>query len=147
LTKKDEAGNRVHDHCFYCGALVAQRGVGDHFPVPDRHGGKVTVPCCISCHDMKDRFVLGDWPIEWVFHGVVKDFPKLSRYTRIFLAKAMALAMDMDQKEGKKTRDFLPALGVTATTDIETTVSRLVEDRELIPDDISVAPEVLEPTR
>jgi hypothetical protein len=82
------------DSCFYCGALVSQRqGKGDHFPVPSRHGGTETVICCISCHDMKDRFNLDSWPIEWLT-PVLRDFPKLSRETRVFLAKSIALILD-----------------------------------------------------
>lgn len=77
--------------CFYCGALVSESfGVGDHFPIPEEKGGSITVPCCRSCHDMKDRFPLDRWPMEWV-SAVVMDFPKMSRETRIFLAKSISL--------------------------------------------------------
>jgi hypothetical protein len=79
--------------CFYCDALVSGAGKGDHFPVPDRHGGAETVPCCQSCHDMKDRFQISDWPVEWI-SKVIADFPALSRETRIFLAKAISLFSD-----------------------------------------------------
>ena len=77
-----------HKVCFYCGALVGGNGAGDHFPLPKSCGGDLTVPCCLSCHDMKDRFILSDWPVEWV-EKVVGDFPKLSRETKIFLAKVL----------------------------------------------------------
>lgn len=90
MTTEDED----HPECFYCGALVAERrGRGDHFPIPQRCGGTAIVPCCVSCHDMKDRFPLRDWPAEWIV-AVVKDFPKLSRETRLFIGKVMALMAD-----------------------------------------------------
>lgn len=79
--------------CFYCGALVAAGGVGDHFPAPRNCGGIDTVPCCQSCHDMKDRFSVGNWPEAWV-QAVQNDMPKMSRETRIFLAKAMRVAFE-----------------------------------------------------
>jgi hypothetical protein len=42
--------------CFYCGRLVSPRHEHDHFPIPRRAGGIATVPACINCHDLKDRF-------------------------------------------------------------------------------------------
>lgn len=44
------------------------------------------MPCCITCHDMKDRYSLDNWPVEWSF-AIMTDFPKLSRETRLLLAK------------------------------------------------------------
>lgn len=76
------------EYCFYCGAIISRYncGKGDHFPIPKRLGGKDTVPCCIVCHDMKDRFRLDQWDMEWI-SKVIQDFPKLTRETKIFLAK------------------------------------------------------------
>lgn len=80
--------------CFYCNALVAERtGKGDHFPVPISFGGTLTVPCCISCHDMKDRFRLDKWPMEW-WSKVFQDFSIVSRETKIFIAKVMYLGQE-----------------------------------------------------
>ena len=62
-------------------------GVGDHMPLPKSVGGTITVPCCQSCHDMKDRFPLDRWDQTW-WDAIMADFPNLSRETRIFLAKA-----------------------------------------------------------
>lgn len=80
------------DYCFYCDGLVARRSqsLGDHFPIPKRFGGDVIVPCCESCHDMKDRFRLEDWPVEWVSRAI-SEFPKLSREARIFFAKIIVM--------------------------------------------------------
>jgi 5-methylcytosine-specific restriction endonuclease McrA len=77
-------------NCFYCGACVSGNGVGDHFPIPKSCGGTETVPCCESCHDMKDRFDLTLWDVEWI-SAVINDLPKVSRETRLFLAKAVSV--------------------------------------------------------
>ncbi len=90
---------RKHETCFYCDAIfvVSPSAVGDHFPVPQRHGGIECVPCCVSCHSLKDRMKLRDWNMKMVAK-VIADFPKLSRETRIFLAKCMTMQQDL-QKE------------------------------------------------
>lgn len=79
--------------CFYCGANVSGGGVGDHFPLPKSSGGGITVPCCQSCHDMKDRYSLNSWPIEWVA-AAIKEFPLLSRETRLLIAKMIKILSD-----------------------------------------------------
>ena len=76
--------------CFYCGALVSGSGEGDHFPLPKACGGARTVPCCVSCHDMKDRYTIDQWPQEWVV-AVMRDMPRMSRETRLFLAKMVRM--------------------------------------------------------
>ena len=97
--------------CFYCGALVSGNGVGDHFPIPRNAGGNSTVPCCQSCHDMKDRFSLHNWPSEWT-SAIINDFPKMSRETRIFLAKTMRVAIEATaqlNKSAEGERCYPPA--------------------------------------
>ena len=80
--------------CLYCGALVSgKQTAGDHMPIPFRNGGTYAVPCCTTCHDMKDRFTLEGWPDAWTT-AVFSDWPKLSRETRIFLAKAASILSD-----------------------------------------------------
>jgi len=90
--KTDAEIEKDYARCFYCVCLVNKRtaGTGDHFPIPASCGGTQTVDCCESCHDMKDRFSLDSWPIEWTAK-IIADFPKLSRETRIFLARALAI--------------------------------------------------------
>ena len=78
--------------CFYCGE-EATRIEKDHAPVPKRHGGKVTVNACLTCHDMKDRIKLEDWPNDW-WNAVMEDLPKLSRPTKLFLMKFVGLVFD-----------------------------------------------------
>ena len=82
-----------YEYCFYCNALVNVSAKGDHFPIPKRLGGEEVVPCCGSCHSMKDRRSLIDWPLEWMM-VVYADIPKMSRETKIFLAKSVALFHD-----------------------------------------------------
>jgi hypothetical protein len=79
------------DTCFYCHALLSVNDVEhDHFPIPQESGGTLTVPSCRTCHNMKDRFNLADWPQEWI-DAVLADLPYVSRETRLFLAKALRL--------------------------------------------------------
>jgi len=79
--------------CFYCGGLVTRAAEDDHFPIPRSCGGDRTVPCCVSCHDMKDRYPLRNWPAEWI-EKLLADFPKLRRETRLFLAKVLSLSAE-----------------------------------------------------
>lgn len=49
--------------CFYCGGdLAERRHEHDHAPVPWRHGGRLTVPACRQCHNLKDRVPIAEWP-------------------------------------------------------------------------------------
>lgn len=87
--------NSEHRTCFYCDAIyvTSKSSPGDHFPIPQRYGGTEVVPCCRECHSLKDRIGLGDWNMAMAAK-VIADFPKLSRETRIFLAKAMCAVQD-----------------------------------------------------
>ena len=88
-------------NCFYCGApLVVGSYQLDHFPIPARNGGKTTVPACLPCHDMKDRLLFEQWPSEMV-NAILADFPYLNRETRIFIAKALAMASDVVARQAK----------------------------------------------
>ena len=86
-------------HCFYCDAILANDAIQkDHFPTPNRLGGRDLVDSCITCHDMKDRFNTRDWSVEWVGR-IIKDFPYLGRESRIFLAKAIDAMMDIEKSK------------------------------------------------
>lgn len=84
---------KVYLHCFYCDCVfsTSKDSQGDHFPIPKRFGGTDTVPCCQSCHDLKDRIPLTEWTTT-MFARVVAEFPKFNRETRLYLAKISAAA-------------------------------------------------------
>lgn len=46
---------------------------------------------------MKDRFNIGNWPTEWL-SVVLQDFPKMSRETRIFLAKSIRVTIEATER-------------------------------------------------
>lgn len=102
-TVTHEEIKREYDKCFYCDGLVkrSSKHCGDHFPIPKRNNGTLIVPCCNSCHLMKDTFNFESWPVEWMSR-IIEDFPKLNRETRIFLAKSMALMSDYMEKTKAK---------------------------------------------
>lgn len=79
--------------CFYCNERIPREYVEkDHFPVPKRHGGKDTVPTCGSCHTLKDRVALKNWPVPLMVEAVEQCGP----LGRVFLAKAFAIKQDQD---------------------------------------------------
>jgi hypothetical protein len=84
-----------HERCFYCKAVLSPNHEHDHFPVPDRHGGTLTVPACLNCHDLKDRIPLGDW-----FNGAEAltefwhAFDALPLSSRLLLGKIVGMLLD-----------------------------------------------------
>jgi len=94
---------KVYLDCFYCDCVfsTSKDSHGDHFPIPKQFGGTETVPCCQSCHDLKDRIPLTEWTTT-MFARVVTEFPKFNRETRLYLAKISAAAygaVEMMKKE------------------------------------------------
>lgn len=87
---KDDRKRNKPPICFYCGCLISKPVQFDHYPIPADCGGKEVVPCCLSCHDMKDRFLLEDWPSPWM-EKVYEEIPTLSREMKLFLSKCMVL--------------------------------------------------------
>lgn len=49
-------------YCYYCRVPLPTRHEHDHYPMPERAGGKRVVPVCLTCHDLKDRASLKQWP-------------------------------------------------------------------------------------
>lgn len=83
---------KVTNYCFYCLCPLSKNNTEkDHFPVPEEFGGKQVVSTCISCHDAKDRFTLDKFSEEWI-QDIIKDFPKFSRSTKLFLSKLFKMA-------------------------------------------------------
>jgi|LauGreDrversion4_2_1035121.scaffolds.fasta_scaffold04749_12 hypothetical protein len=65
--------------CFYCGNTFfsGSSAVGDHFPLPKRHGGVFSVNACGYCHAFKDNLPLYSWPTEAALKAV-RDLQALS---------------------------------------------------------------------
>ena len=89
------SASRAHRTSVYCDCVysTSRSALGDHFPIPKRYGGTATVDCCVQCHSLKDRIQFDDWNGAMI-NKICTDFPKLSRETRIFLAKAITLLQD-----------------------------------------------------
>jgi hypothetical protein len=77
--------------------LLPPRHEHDHFPVPARHGGALTVPICLSCHDFKDRVPAYNWPIEWIASTIRGC---TTREARILMARLYSIVLD-DHPEAK----------------------------------------------
>lgn len=89
--EKNQRPDQQPETCFYCDAVMTTTSLErDHFPIPAYLGGTHTVACCEVCHSMKDRIPLAKWPKPWTVQ-ILRDFPKMGRATRIFLAKAIRL--------------------------------------------------------
>jgi len=82
-------------------------------PIPERNGGTDLVPCCAACHDMKDRIPLHEWhPTAW--KEINASWSLYGRYTRLFLAKALALMSDYNasienERQNKKKSKVIKA--------------------------------------
>ena len=102
----------MKSECFYCGALFCHtaRKHGDHMPIPERNGGQDLVPCCSACHDMKDRIPLHEWHAT-AWKEINASWSLYGRYTRLFLAKTLALLSDYnasveaERQSKKKSRN------------------------------------------
>ena len=66
-------------------------------PIPERNGGTDIVPCCAGCHDMKDRIPLYDWH-DLAWEEIDASWPLYGRYTRLWLAKCLALWSDSNAR-------------------------------------------------
>jgi hypothetical protein len=87
--------HKIDQECFYCNRTftTSRSAQGDHFPIPQRHGGTEAVPCCPMCHKLKDTIILDNWP-SGLYNELAKDFCKYSPTTRLFLAKVMHVFLD-----------------------------------------------------
>lgn len=81
--------------CYYCDHELIDRSDYelDHFPVPQRHGGTLTVYACQACHELKDRTLFIDWP-----QSLIDDALAHGRSFRLYLAKMHAIVLDMEQE-------------------------------------------------
>lgn len=84
---------RDHEACYWCGTPLAGRHEHDHVP-PRRHGGTDTVAACMNCHELKDRTLLLDWPLEVVV-AAFNDIPPGP--AKLLMGKLHALALDAEE--------------------------------------------------
>lgn len=76
--------------CFYCDLPL--KGLAhhhDHFPLPARYGGELTVPACVSCHKLKEKGRVDQWPIEAISEVLV-EMQHSGPWTRMVLAKLLS---------------------------------------------------------
>lgn len=82
--------------CFYCNAPISERNLQrDHFPIPASKGGKDTVRVCTTCHDCKDRFAIGQLPVELIAE-LMRDWNQMGRWTRLFLGRVTRLWQEQE---------------------------------------------------
>lgn len=58
-----------HTTCWYCDEEMKGRHEHDHVR-PRRHGGTITVPACLDCHNLKDRIPVLKWPAAAALHAL-----------------------------------------------------------------------------
>lgn len=80
------------ERCFYCDRLVT-RFERDHFPLARRHGGRITVIACYTCHDLKDRITIDNWPIEFLSKAL-QNWSRVPVEWRLWIAVSMSLFAD-----------------------------------------------------
>jgi hypothetical protein len=99
-SNRQNARQSEYTFCFYCGARAHKKSaMGDHFPIPDCLGGQIRVPCCRTCHDMKDRVGFSNWSPTWKKKALKELFGDDNE---------MGLVFKEDNVEGY-TRNFLEA--------------------------------------
>jgi hypothetical protein len=62
---------------------------------------------------MKDRYAVGQWPTEWI-EAVLRDMPRMSRETRLFLAKMVRVTAEAMGRSNAALRggEAVPSNGV-----------------------------------
>ena len=92
-----------YQKCFYCN-VTAMRVEYDHFPIPKCAGGTEVVPCCVVCHDLKDRINILDYTeYPKALNGL---FEKADRHEKIVLARIMKMVAGFESSElSKEIRD------------------------------------------
>lgn len=107
VLRPDTAKFSKTEPCYICGGPIGPRGERDHFPIPERHGGNLVAPVCVSCHDLKDRAGLSGFLPEAV--GALGSlWTKASTIERITLAKMFALFLDATNKGPIDTSSLVP---------------------------------------
>lgn len=80
--------------CFYCEMPLPKRHEHDHFPSAQRHGGKIEVPTCVNCHELKDRTPFDRWDQTMRYEALAGLWAKATPIERLVLAKMFAIVED-----------------------------------------------------
>lgn len=80
--------------CVYCGQAIEGKHEHDHAPVPKRHGGEQIMPCCVACHNAKDRLGRAFWDGE-VLRSAFED---CGTGGRILIASMIAHWHDYEER-------------------------------------------------
>ena len=103
----------------------------DHWPVGKKLGGKHIIHSCGTCHHMKDRITLLDWPINWFVRaepviGKLRFlWMGLSREERIFLAKSLSQILILLNNKRHQPTEIIDSLN-----DYVTRFHGTLEERE-----------------
>lgn len=73
--------------CYICERPVGSAWEHDHFPVPMRDGGTVTLLVCEPCHSLKDRYNIDSWNPSVAFAAFEGLWAKALTSERLLLAK------------------------------------------------------------
>lgn len=67
------------DTCFACGTPLRPGNTENHHVLPTINN--LTVPLCLSCHDLVDRFPLHKWPTPLYLEALasIKDLPRVPK--------------------------------------------------------------------
>lgn len=101
--------------CYIC-QLPATSVEYDHFPVPQSQGGTSILPCCRSCHDVKDRTKLEDWDPSVAFRALSGLWEKAERNERLVLARLIAVMYHQRDTMRSRLADARAAVPVDAST-------------------------------
>ena len=90
--------------CFYCDAsLKGEAHHHDHFPIPARYGGELTVAACGSCHKMKETARVDQWPAD-AFAEVIREMQDAGPWTRFAFAKLFTQACHWYERAAEKPK-------------------------------------------
>lgn len=94
------------DICFCCKMPLCKNDTEKHhFPISKSNGGDVTVPICITCHNLVDRKNLADWPVwftEEIFELVLEN--KKSRVFNLLVLKMFKMINQLELERKRVQR-------------------------------------------
>lgn len=77
--------------CYICDRVLHAKGYEmDHFPLPQECGGTKTHPCCLSCHNEKDRLGMESLDAAFVIGALAGLWEKATVEERLVLARMVS---------------------------------------------------------